>query len=371
MKSILTCIAVCFFVSYSFLALGQEPPIQIEPRNYICYRTTGPLTINGLINEADWNNVSWSEYFGDIEGKLKPMPAYKTRMKMMWDSSYLYIAAELEEPHVWANLTERESIIFYDNDFEVFIDPDGDTHHYLEYEMNAFNTQWDLMLLKPYRDDIRQNVAIDNWNFNGIKSAVHVDGTINNPKDIDKGWTLEIAFPLDALIELSATGKLPVQGEQYRIDFSRVEWTIDIVNGKYKKRTRMVDGKEKPLPEDNWVWSPQGVIAMHQPETWGFLQFSEKMAGKGSDAYLPDADNDIKWALRMLYYREKAYFDKNNAYTSDMKALGLDSHQVNGKPFAPEIRMTFSVFEAVMPSHDGISNWHIMQDGKIWKQVNK
>jgi hypothetical protein len=349
-------------------AFSQEPPVTINPRNYICYTASEPLTIDGLMNEADWHKVPWSDYFGDIEGNLKPQPLYKTRMKMLWDDKFLYIAADLEDPHVWANLTERESVVFYDNDFEVFIDPDGDTHHYLEYEMNALNTQWDLLLLKPYRDDLIQNVAIDNWNFNGMKSAVHVDGTINNPNDTDKGWTLEIAFPLDALMELSSTGKLPVQGEQYRIDFSRVEWTVDVVDGKYKKRTLIIDGKEKPLPENNWVWSPQGVVAMHQPETWGFLQFSETTAGRGTDAYIPDPDNDLKWAMRLLYYREKAYFEKHNSYTSDLKALALESYILNAKPFSPSIKMTFSTWEAVATGADGKSTWHIVQDGRIWKE---
>jgi hypothetical protein len=321
-----------------------------------------------LINETDWHNAAWSEYFGDIEGSLKPEPAYKTRMKMLWDSNFLYIAAQLDDPHVWANLTERESVIFYDNDFEIFIDPDGDTHHYIEYEMNAFNTQWDLLLLKPYRDDIKQNVAIDNWSFNGIRSAVHVDGTINNPNDTDKGWTLEVAIPLDALIELSSTGKTPVHGEQYRIDFSRVEWITDVVNGKYKKRTHVVDGHEKPLPENNWVWSPQGVIAMHQPETWGFLQFSEKTAGTGTDSYVPDPDNEVKWALRMLYYRQNGYFEKNKAYTADLRALGLENYKVGMSLFLPSIKMTQTMYEATLPSADGRYNWHIVQDGRIWEE---
>jgi|GEM_PF-5265226 len=45
-----------------------------------------------------------------------------------------------------------KSYVFYDNDFEVFIDPDGDTHRYYELEINAFGTEWDLFLDRPYRD---------------------------------------------------------------------------------------------------------------------------------------------------------------------------------------------------------------------------
>ena len=367
MKQAALLLLIIYFIIPFERLFPQEPPIAILPRYYVCYRSSIPVTIDGLINEADWQNASWSEYFGDIEGSLKPEPAYKTRMKMLWDTNYLYIAAQLEDPHVWANLTMRESVIFYDNDFEVFIDPDGDTHHYIEYEMNAHNTQWDLLLLKPYRDDLVNNVAIDNWSMNGIKSAVHVDGTINNSTDTDKGWTIEIAIPLDAMVELSTTGKNPVQGEQYRIDFSRVEWTIDVVDGKYRKRTHVVNGIEKPLPENNWVWSPQGVVAMHQPETWGFLQFSEMVAGKGTDAYFPDPDNELKMALRKLYFRQNAYFEKNKSYTTDLKSLGLERYLVNGKPFLPEIKTTFSGWEAIIPSTDGRKVWHIVRDGRIWE----
>lgn len=350
---------------------AQQSEIPVNPRNYVCYRTSTALTVDGFLTEPAWQNVAWSEFFTDIEGSLKPDPIYKTRVKMLWDSKFLYIAAELEEPHVWATLTERESVIFNDNDFEIFIDPDGDTHNYVEYEMNAFNTQWDLLLLKPYRDSPKQNVVIDNWNFNGVKSMVHVDGTINDCKDTDRGWSLEIALPLDALKEISSTGKLPVQGEQYRVNFSRVEWLVDVVDGKYKKRTQLVGRKEKILPENNWVWSPQGVIAMHQPETWGFLQFSEKIAGEGFDAYLPDPDNDVKLALRQLYYKEKKYFAKNHYYTSDLKLLELDTHLPDGKTFVPAIKISFSSWEAIATGTHLKSTWHIEGDGRIWKEMIK
>ena len=35
---------------------------------------------------------------------------------------------------------------------QVFIDPDGDNHNYYEFEMNALNTVWELVLRKPYKD---------------------------------------------------------------------------------------------------------------------------------------------------------------------------------------------------------------------------
>lgn len=35
----------------------------------------------------------------------------------------------------WANLTLHDSVVYHDNDFEVFIDPDGDNHNYMEVRL--------------------------------------------------------------------------------------------------------------------------------------------------------------------------------------------------------------------------------------------
>ena len=100
------------------------------PRHYACYRTLTPLHIDGDLTKPAWELAAWTEDFVDIEGSARPSPKFRTRAKMLWDDRNFYIAAEIEEPHVWGTLTEHDSLIFHDNDFEVFIDPDGDNHDY-------------------------------------------------------------------------------------------------------------------------------------------------------------------------------------------------------------------------------------------------
>jgi len=168
-------------------ALNAQPvePARLEPRlSYIAARATGPLRIDGVLDDASWSAAAYTADFVDIEGSLKPKPSLRTRVKMLWDDQFLYIAAELDEPHVWGTLKQRDAVIFHDNDFEVFIDPDGDTHEYYELEINALNTVWDLMLTKPYRDGGR---AIDSWDIQGLKHAVRVNGTLNRAGDTDTG----------------------------------------------------------------------------------------------------------------------------------------------------------------------------------------
>ena len=107
------------------------------------------------------------------------MPYLATRAKMLWDDYYFYVAADMEDPDCWGTLTKRDSVICgSDTDFEVFIDPDGDAMNYMELEINTLNCVWDLLLDQPHH---RKGDPTDEWDFEGLESAVQVDGTLNAP----------------------------------------------------------------------------------------------------------------------------------------------------------------------------------------------
>ena len=101
------------------LSFGQAKLLEVYPKHYVCYRTDEPINLDGLMSETAWENAPWTNYFMDIEGPHMPEPYYKTRVKMLWDDEYFYIVAELEEPHLWGTYTQREAVIFHENDFEV------------------------------------------------------------------------------------------------------------------------------------------------------------------------------------------------------------------------------------------------------------
>ena len=243
---------------------GEEIKDLEVPRMYVANFAQDSPVIDGRIDEV-WDQAKYSEDYIDIEGRKTPL--YPTQMKMLWDQEFLFILAKIEEPHVWGNLKQRDTVIFYNNDFEVFIDPDGDTHQYMELEINSLNTAWDLFLERPYRNKVKVDNA---WNIEGLQSAVSYQGTLNDPSDTDLGWTLEIALPWKALERGNPSGTIPVN-QFWRMNFSRVNWQFDLVNNKY---VRKKDKNGKYLPEFNWVWSPQGVINMHVPERWGYVFFS-------------------------------------------------------------------------------------------------
>jgi len=361
-------LSVCFLLilaaGYTAPTKVPEPKIPFDPEKYVCYRAAGPVQIDGDLDEPVWAKAPWSDPFVDIEGGAKPKPRFRTMIKMLWDDENFYIGAYLEEPQVWATLTRRDSIIFQDNDFEVFIDPDGDTHAYYELEMNALNTVWDLFLVKPYRDGAPANIHA--WDIQGLKTAVKVNGTLNNPADKDKGWFVELALPWEILKEAADPKAAPRPGDQWRVDFSRVEYRLTVSNGVYAKATD--PGTGRPLPEDNWVWSPTGLVNIHYPEMWGYVQFSAKVAGQGRDSFQEKPEEKVKWALRRVYYAEWAARAATNAFVNDWKALGLKEKdlRVKGYAFPPSIETTSSLFEAGYKGEGG-EVWRIRQDGKVWK----
>ncbi len=334
----------------------ERPGIKFQPESYICYKTN-KLLIDGLLEEESWQQAEWTSDFVDIEGSLKPAPLYNTRARLLWDNKYLYIGAEIYEPHIQAKLHQRDTVIFYDNDFEVFIDPDGDTHGYYELEINALNTVWDLLLTKPYRD--KDSRVIDAWDISGLKSAVKIYGSLNDPSDIDEKWTLEIAIPLDVLSEW---GNLPMEGRQWRLNFSRVNWKTTAVNGVYSKDIDPETGKI--YPESNWVWSPQGLINMHYPEMWGYLQFTESMVGQDKLDFIKNPDEEIKWELRKLYYAEREYAANKGYYSSSLKEINKFTESTIAKNIL--IRLTPSGYEAYCLSESSSLTWIINNFGRVY-----
>jgi len=347
--------AIFFLAAFHMQTQDSAHPLErlpFAPRSAVCYRASTPLTIDGRLDEGSWSAAPWSDPFVDIEGDVRPKPRLLTRVKMLWDDEYFYIGADLEEPDLWGTFTKRDSIIFHENDFEVFIDPDGDTHEYYELEINALNTVWDLMLVRPYRDG---GPALNAWDIAGLKTAVHLRGTLNRPGDQDSGWSVEIAMPWKILEEAAAGARPPKAGEQWRVNFSRVEWQLDHQAGGYSKKK---DRSGNLLAENNWVWSPQGAVAMHMPERWGFVQFSPLAAGAGVEQFRDNPDEALKWQLRRIYYRQVDFRKANGRYAENLAQLDL---AIRGA----QLLLLGERYVVTLPSSGG-GRVTLTEEGKVW-----
>ena len=287
-----TCLAFAT-ITVPLLVYGMEPQDQSRfpcsekniPR-YTAYRMRAPIKVDGVLNETGWQAAPRSSRFVDL---ISGQPTlYDTRAALLWDDQQLYVGYWVEEPNVAATLTERDSPIYKNNDVELFI---AGKDSYYEFEINAFNTIYEVFFVweeayekggfasvpelartnpkvRPFNGvgfkthPRGRRVGSWAWDFPGLKTAVHIDGTLNQDKDKDRGWTVELALPWPGMKWLAqADGRSlpPKAGDVWRMDFSRFN--------QYKAPAPAKDS-------GGWAWSSHGVWDSHVPECFTYIHFS-------------------------------------------------------------------------------------------------
>ena len=260
---------------------------------YTCYRTPQPISVNGDANKAAWQTAPRSPRFVDM---VSGRPAFfDTRAAALWDDENLYIAFWAEEPLLEASMTERDSLIFFENDLEVFIDG-GDT--YYELEINALGTVYEVFYI--WRDAYSKGGKFDtpefdvhspdvhsfagdhprnaqtfwrgahprgsrwaflNWDFPGLQTAVKLEGTLNDTSDVDRGWMVELALPWAGMKHLANGRSLPPKdGDVWKIFFGRFQ--------------KLQVGGHEVQPHPGWAWNRHGIADTHLPECFTQVQFS-------------------------------------------------------------------------------------------------
>jgi len=194
-----------------------------------------------------------------------------------------------------------------------------------------------------------------------MKSAVHLDGTLNEPRDTDRAWTVELAFPWTVLGELARRPAPPGDGDQWRVNFSRVEWQpLEVSGQSYRK-----GGNTRDF---NWVWSPQHVVDMHRPETWGYVQFST--ARPGSVAFVPDASLPARRWLHQVYYAQRAYRQTHGRWAATLEELQIAAPADSGLGGAT-LKTAESLYQAsieLRPAGRPPQRWNIRQDALVWPE---
>jgi len=147
-----------------------------------------------------------------------------------------------------------------------------------------------------------------------------------------------------------------VSGDTWRINFSRVEWEAAIADGRYVK----TPGK----PEDNWVWSPQGVVDMHRPETWGYIQFTDAPPDRAVSR--PDPDEPIRVRLMAVYHAQRAHRELHGRWGATIEALGLAAEQSNAIFGDLRLRLTADGWTASVDT--GHTIWSVRQDSRLWRE---
>ncbi|NQT19802.1 MAG: carbohydrate-binding family 9-like protein [Planctomycetes bacterium] len=185
---------------------------------YRCRLASGPVKIDGLLDDAAWEDAPFSAEFIRRTHVVPQMPAsIGTRMKVLYDERALYIAVECKDSDIWSTFTQRDDPVVLEEAAVIYVDPLGNGRDYFGFHINPLNA---LVDLKRRSGTLETRPRIwrqwKSWNGEGIEHAVHVDGTVNKRGDVDNGWTVEIALPFDAL------GVRPRPGDQWRVQVGRM-----------------------------------------------------------------------------------------------------------------------------------------------------
>jgi len=269
------------------IAQSKFPCPENEIARYTAHRVPERIRIDGKLDEAVWQRAPRSPRFVDIITGGRTL--HDTHAMVVWDETNLYIAYRIEEPLVHAKYTNHNDPIYYDNDVEFFI---AGRDAYYEFELNAFNTSYEVFFiwddayekggfaktpefaragLKPFngvgftKHPRGGRLGNFNWIFPGKQTAVHIDGTVNDDKDRDRGWTVELAFPWKGLAWLAKADNRPLpprEGDVWRMDFSRFNT--------YKEPAPAKDS-------GGWVWTRHGIWDSHIPECFAHIRFSTSL----------------------------------------------------------------------------------------------
>lgn len=203
------------------------------------------ITIDGKLDDAAWQPLRWTKYWTAPDGSKRPAP--RTRAKFAWDDEYLYVGVHSLDDDVWGTFTERDSNTWEQEVIELFIDANGDKKNYLELQVTPANVVFDAKFVR-HRSDLKAARA---WNMDGLKTGAHVDGTLNERDDVDKGWSVEFAVPF---AQTPGSRTPPPHGAIWRVNLFR--W--DAPKG----------GRQKAA-----AFSPPVVGDFHALDRFGRLRF--------------------------------------------------------------------------------------------------
>lgn len=210
------------------------------------YRAASPVNVDGRLDDPAWRAAAWTPAFGRPDGKPGPAPP-KTEAAFLWDDEQLYVAFRSADDDVWTSLRRDDQDLWTQEVVELFIDADGDGKTYVELQVNPANALFDAYF-PTYRSDLTE---ARRWSSRA-RHAVAVDGTLDDRSDQDRGWTVEIALPLDAIPSVPHVP--PKAGDEWRVNMFRMD--------------SPASGGQRAA-----AWSPPRVPDFHAVKRFGVLHF--------------------------------------------------------------------------------------------------
>jgi len=241
----------------SKIYLERYAPMRGLPSQYLCIKTDKKPVIDGVLEKEFWGQIASTGNFY-IAGDSNKRGQRKTEVKMAWDDENLYIAWIAEDRNITAETTAPDGDVWWDDVVEIFISPWNDRYHYYEIDINARGTVFDAEMENHVEQQWYQGLKADtSFTASNMQVAIKIDGTLNQPKDSDKRYTVEIAIPFASF---APTRQCP--------PMDGANWRLNLFRGDMKKR-------QEPAGMYEWSRNFWTQAAFHIPRGFGHLLFVE------------------------------------------------------------------------------------------------
>jgi len=186
---------------------------QAEPQRprYEVRRFAAPVTIDGQVNADEWSQASPAVEF-IFPWETQTGAKQKTRARLLWDDTNLYVAYEVEDTDITAQFTERDAAVYRDDTVEIFLNVrPTQTVGYYGIEINVRGAMFDYFCVDA-------QYFIKRFQIEGIEMGIKIDGTLNQREDQDRGWSMELAIPW---ANFSDMARIPQAGTVFTANLNR------------------------------------------------------------------------------------------------------------------------------------------------------
>jgi len=215
---------------------------------YVCLRAPDPIAVDGRLDEPVWPRLPAVGDFWLADGSGEAQ--LPTELRLCWDESNLYLAFVCIDTDIWGTYRKRDDPVWEEEVVEAFLSSGREVTRYFELNFSPHNVVFDARVETPESGDRRFMRSDVSWNCEGIQSAVHVVGTLDDHRDLDDRWVVEAALPFS---QIGREGRPPEHGERWRANFYRID---------------RAEGGEFSC------WSPTLQHNFHVPGRFGHLVFS-------------------------------------------------------------------------------------------------
>ncbi len=230
------------------IGLSGEPPKDDLPQ-VVIPRATGPITADGVLDEAAWASAPVLDFHDTMGRPTKTR--YPTKLRLLYDDKNLYVGFDSTDVDITERYKNRDDPIYDHETVELFIMPNvvaPETGPYIELQASPGGVIFDASFNGPRQG---MNKAYNAGQTIGTK----LDGTLNT-QDKDRGWVSEWVVPFRNMRGVKAA---PKDGTEWRMNAYRIE--------KFRE-----SGKTQG---EFTAWSPPRVGDFHHVPRFGRMKFGK------------------------------------------------------------------------------------------------